>query len=141
MRAPVCVCVRACDVVRPTGSPDTANHRQWRRRRLRRRPASQSSVSQLPGDVPIADNREERSSPTPAQLHTMTLQAIRYENGTLEVLDQLLLPKESKYIPILGVEDGWKVINKMQVRTLLRPLCTIAFCQLCQHPSSTFFPS
>ncbi|VVC35586.1 Hypothetical protein CINCED_3A000645 [Cinara cedri] len=46
----------------------------------------------------------------------MTLQAIRYENGTLEVLDQLLLPKESKYIPILGVEDGWKVINKMQVR-------------------------
>jgi methylthioribose-1-phosphate isomerase len=47
---------------------------------------------------------------------TMTLQAIKYENGTLEVLDQLLLPKESKYIPILGVEDGWKVINKMQVR-------------------------
>ncbi|KAL4123394.1 hypothetical protein QTP88_015588 [Uroleucon formosanum] len=46
----------------------------------------------------------------------MTLQAIKYENGTLEVLDQLLLPKESKYIPILGVEDGWKVINKMQVR-------------------------
>lgn len=45
----------------------------------------------------------------------MTLQAIKYENGTLEVLDQLLLPKESKYIPILGVEDGWKVINKMQV--------------------------
>lgn len=45
----------------------------------------------------------------------MTLQAIRYQNGTLEVLDQLLLPKESKYIPILGVEDGWKVINKMQV--------------------------
>lgn len=50
---------------------------------------------------------------------TMTLQAIKYENGTLEVLDQLLLPKESKYIPILGVEDGWKVINKMQVRGAL----------------------
>lgn len=48
----------------------------------------------------------------------MTLQAIRYENGTLEVLDQLLLPKESKYIPILGVEDGWKVINRMQVLLL-----------------------
>jgi len=48
----------------------------------------------------------------------MTLQAIKYENGTLEVLDQLLLPKESKYIPILGVEDGWKVINKMQVRSV-----------------------
>jgi len=59
----------------------------------------------------------------------MTLQAIKYENGTLEVLDQLLLPKESKYIPILGVEDGWKVINKMQVRGV----------QLClfTHPGST----
>jgi methylthioribose-1-phosphate isomerase len=46
----------------------------------------------------------------------MTLEAIRYHNGTLEVLDQLLLPAETKYIPILGVEDGWKAINKMQVR-------------------------
>ncbi|XP_065226426.1 methylthioribose-1-phosphate isomerase isoform X2 [Planococcus citri] len=46
----------------------------------------------------------------------MTLEAIRYHNGTLEILDQLLLPGETKYIPILGVEDGWKAINKMQVR-------------------------
>lgn len=45
----------------------------------------------------------------------MTLEAIRYQNGTLEILDQLLLPGETKYIPILGVEDGWKAINKMQV--------------------------
>lgn len=48
----------------------------------------------------------------------MTLEAIRYHNGTLEILDQLLLPLETKYIPILGVEDGWKAINKMQVRIL-----------------------
>jgi len=54
----------------------------------------------------------------------MTLQAIKYENGTLEVLDQLLLPKESKYIPILGVEDGWKVINKMQVHGVQQCLFT-----------------
>ncbi|XKL60393.1 hypothetical protein PGB90_007450 [Kerria lacca] len=46
----------------------------------------------------------------------MTLEAIRYHNGTLEILDQLLLPGETKYIPILGVEDGWKAINKMQIR-------------------------
>lgn len=32
----------------------------------------------------------------------MALRAIEYENGTLVVLDQLLLPKESKYIPISG---------------------------------------
>nr|CAH7714993.1 unnamed protein product [Callosobruchus chinensis] len=46
----------------------------------------------------------------------MTLRAIRYENSNLEILDQLLLPAQSKYIQVKGVEDGWKVINKMQVR-------------------------
>ncbi|XP_060523476.1 methylthioribose-1-phosphate isomerase [Cylas formicarius] len=46
----------------------------------------------------------------------MSLRAIKYENNTLEILDQLLLPAQSKYILVKGVEDGWKVINKMQVR-------------------------
>lgn len=45
----------------------------------------------------------------------MSLQSIRYELGKLEILDQLLLPVQSKYLPVKGVEDGWKVINKMQV--------------------------
>ncbi|XP_038109577.1 methylthioribose-1-phosphate isomerase isoform X2 [Culex quinquefasciatus] len=44
------------------------------------------------------------------------LQAIRYNKGKLEVLDQLSLPAQTKYISIAGVEDGWKVISKMQVR-------------------------
>lgn len=46
----------------------------------------------------------------------MTLQAIKWENGKLEVLDQILLPAISRYVSVNGVEDGWKVINKMQVR-------------------------
>ncbi|GJQ72622.1 hypothetical protein Trydic_g1286 [Trypoxylus dichotomus] len=46
----------------------------------------------------------------------MTLRAIKYENGGLHILDQLLLPAQSKYLQVKGVEDGWKVINKMQVR-------------------------
>lgn len=46
----------------------------------------------------------------------MCLQAIKYKNGSLEILDQLLLPGQSKYIPVRGVKDGWKVINAMQVR-------------------------
>lgn len=45
----------------------------------------------------------------------MSLKAIKYENCTLEILDQLLLPAQTKYIFINGVEDGWKAINKMQV--------------------------
>ncbi|XP_076462224.1 methylthioribose-1-phosphate isomerase-like [Babylonia areolata] len=46
----------------------------------------------------------------------MTLQAIKYKRGQLEILDQLLLPDTSVYIPISGTEDGWQAIKKMQVR-------------------------
>ncbi|XP_054279873.1 methylthioribose-1-phosphate isomerase [Macrosteles quadrilineatus] len=46
----------------------------------------------------------------------MTLEAIKYHQGELKILDQLLLPMESKYIDIKGVEDGWKAIHSMQVR-------------------------
>lgn len=45
----------------------------------------------------------------------MALQSIRYTPGQLEILDQLLLPVHSKYLHVKGVEDGWRVINKMQV--------------------------
>lgn len=48
-------------------------------------------------------------------LITMTLEAIKWKNGKLQILDQLLLPKESTYIDISGVEDGWNAIHKMQV--------------------------
>ncbi|XP_037946457.1 methylthioribose-1-phosphate isomerase isoform X2 [Teleopsis dalmanni] len=46
----------------------------------------------------------------------MSLESIKYAPGRLEILDQLLLPVQSKYLEVKGVEDGWKVINKMQVR-------------------------
>jgi methylthioribose-1-phosphate isomerase len=47
----------------------------------------------------------------------MVLQSIKFDAGSnsLEILDQLLLPEQTKYLKIKGVEDGWKVINKMQV--------------------------
>lgn len=45
----------------------------------------------------------------------MSLQSIKYANGQLDILDQLLLPVQSKYMNVKGVEDGWKAINKMQV--------------------------
>lgn len=46
----------------------------------------------------------------------MALESIRYADGQLAILDQLLLPAQNKYISVKGVEDGWKVINRMQVR-------------------------
>ena len=45
----------------------------------------------------------------------MSLEAIKYSKGNLEILDQLLLPHESKYIAVKNTEDGWSVIKNMQV--------------------------
>lgn len=63
----------------------------------------------------------------------MTLQSIKYAPGKLEILDQLLLPVQSKYLAVKGVEDGWKVINKMQVSLLKQKyyfLETICICNI-----------
>lgn len=48
----------------------------------------------------------------------MTLKSIRYESGKLEILDQLLLPAQSQYIEVKGVEDGWQAIHKMHVSNM-----------------------
>ncbi|KAJ5683616.1 hypothetical protein N7462_006781 [Penicillium macrosclerotiorum] len=44
------------------------------------------------------------------------LQAIKYSQGHLEILDQLQLPFIEKYIPIQTAEDGWNAIKEMKVR-------------------------
>jgi hypothetical protein len=48
----------------------------------------------------------------------MTLQSIKWKNGKLEILDQLLLPAQLKYIEVTGVNDGWSAIHKMQVSNI-----------------------
>ena len=44
-----------------------------------------------------------------------TLEAFRYKPGNLLVLDQLKLPFMNEYIKVANVDEGWSVINKMQV--------------------------
>lgn len=44
------------------------------------------------------------------------LQAIKYAQGHLEILDQLQLPFVETFIPIQSVEDGWHAIKDMKVR-------------------------
>jgi len=46
----------------------------------------------------------------------MTLQAIKYHRGQLQILDQLLLPDATHYIDIPDTDQGWKAIKQMQVR-------------------------
>lgn len=62
----------------------------------------------LPGQSP-------RKEEVRKKFETMTLQAIRWQDHKLQILDQLKLPKETEYIDVKNVEDGWQVINKMQV--------------------------
>lgn len=47
----------------------------------------------------------------------MSLEAIKWDNkeGKLEILDQTQLPWATHYIQVKNVENGWNVINKMQV--------------------------
>ncbi|CAF0964362.1 unnamed protein product [Rotaria sordida] len=45
-----------------------------------------------------------------------TLQAIRYQRGSLLILDQLKLPDETVYISIHTADDAWKAIHTMTIR-------------------------
>lgn len=46
----------------------------------------------------------------------MTLEAIRYRAGSLQILNQLLLPHQSVYDEIRSVQDAYEAIKSMKVR-------------------------
>ena len=46
----------------------------------------------------------------------MVLQAIKYERGKLDILDQLRLPHDEIFIQVKSPQDGWNAIKSMQVR-------------------------
>lgn len=43
------------------------------------------------------------------------MEAIRYRDGVLEILNQLALPSSTEYELVDSVEDAWKVIRSMKV--------------------------
>src|SRR5687767_1051883 len=46
----------------------------------------------------------------------MSLQSIKFENGHLEVLDQLQLPHVAIYTQVRSSEEAWQAIKEMRVR-------------------------
>ena len=48
-----------------------------------------------------------------------TLEAIRYKDGKLEILNQLVLPQITAYDCISSIHDGWKAIREMRVSRIL----------------------
>lgn len=51
----------------------------------------------------------------------MSLESIRFDKvqGSLQILNQLLLPEQTVYEPVNDVEDAWKAIREMKVRIML----------------------
>nr|KAF6480809.1 hypothetical protein HJG59_010620 [Molossus molossus] len=45
-----------------------------------------------------------------------SLEAIRYSRGSLQVLDQLLLPQQCRYEGVGSVRQAWEAIRTMKVR-------------------------
>ena len=46
----------------------------------------------------------------------MSVQSIKYDGcGSLEIINQLLLPQETVYEVIANTEDGWQAIRQMKV--------------------------
>eukprot|EP00899_Mesostigma_viride_P028116 jgi/Mesvir1/848/Mv17421-RA.1 len=54
--------------------------------------------------------------PTKTEKDDGVLQAIRYSRGSLDLLDQRLLPHKSEFIAIKSTEDCWHAIKDMAVR-------------------------
>ena len=50
--------------------------------------------------------------------NSMTLEAIRYSRGSLQILDQLLLPQQSRYEAVGSVRQAWEAIRAMKVGPL-----------------------
>uniref|UniRef100_A0A8C6Y424 Methylthioribose-1-phosphate isomerase n=1 Tax=Naja naja TaxID=35670 RepID=A0A8C6Y424_NAJNA len=46
----------------------------------------------------------------------MSLEALRYRRGSLQILNQLLLPHQTLYEEISSVRQGWEAIRSMKVR-------------------------
>ncbi|CAM9154564.1 unnamed protein product, partial [Chrysoparadoxa australica] len=71
------------------------------------------------GKAPSSINKQKllaRKSRAPNQADMPGLEALKYSNGKLTVLDQLKLPLATEWIQVKGTNDAWDVIKKMQVR-------------------------
>jgi len=69
-----------------------------------------------------------------------TLESLHYTRGSLEVLDQLLLPLQKTFIPVSNIGDAWSVIRTMQVRgaPLIAIVAALGLAVDVYHKKSTF---
>lgn len=65
-----------------------------------------------------ASESSANSSTVSAPCSVMTLEAIRYRAGSLQILNQLLLPHQTVYDELRSVQDAYEAIKSMKVREL-----------------------
>jgi methylthioribose-1-phosphate isomerase len=68
----------------------------------------------------------------------MVLEAIRYKAGSLEIIDQLLLPRSEVWLPVKNSQDAWTFIKEMRVRgaPAIAIVAILSVSVMLQNPSS-----
>ncbi|MEQ2237905.1 hypothetical protein ILYODFUR_027962 [Ilyodon furcidens] len=62
----------------------------------------------------------------------MTLEAIRYRSGSLQILNQLLLPHQTVYEDIRSVQNAYEAIKSMKVGSVGLCLVSALLCSRCR---------
>ncbi|KAK9401121.1 methylthioribose-1-phosphate isomerase [Crotalus adamanteus] len=79
-------------------------------------PRTQKRRRQKADSITSEVTRGSSDSCNPAVAIAMSLQALRYRRGSLQILNQLLLPHQTLYEEISSVRQGWEAIRSMKVR-------------------------
>lgn len=83
----------------------------------------------LPGEAPPSPTHSGPAPLARGPLHSNSecvgstmppLEAIRYSRGSLQILDQLLLPQQRRYEGVGSVRQAWEAIRAMKVRRSCR---------------------
>ncbi|XP_039200612.1 methylthioribose-1-phosphate isomerase isoform X3 [Crotalus tigris] len=79
-------------------------------------PRTQKRRRQKADSITSEVTRGSSDSCNAAVAIAMSLQALRYRRGSLQILNQLLLPHQTLYEEISSVRQGWEAIRSMKVR-------------------------
>ena len=74
------------------------------------------SMTSTPPSEATTSNKTQKTAMSAANLQSIIYSNEGGNEPKLSVLDQLLVPHEKTYIPIVDVEGAWSVIRLMQIR-------------------------
>lgn len=78
-------------------------------------PRTQQRRRQRADSITSEVTRESSDCCNPTVAIAMSLEALRYRRGSLQILNQLLLPHQTLYEEISSVRQGWEAVRSMKV--------------------------